>query len=259
MQRQDREVSREASGTRLPGLSPCPAPFPPVWPQVKYSTPPCLVQSPCSEDVSDNKGTITWGHHRKSKESESPLHKTSTQHVLPFSHYLRIVIIMLQNTQNNRLCNEISSTPCLPLDTKQNKKAFIYVYLCIYYQVCFSSSVLTGAHHTLFSPLNISWEGTIPCNHFPGSLLELQFWLCGCTVTDVGHPSRGTEAISGFHFYNHAAMNTLKNSNLSYTYKYTIRVYTSRTFLIAQLVKNLPAMWETPVWFLGWEDPLEKG
>ena len=29
--------------------------------------------------------------------------------------------------------------------------------------------------------------------------------------------------------------------------------------LIAQLVKNLPAMQETPVQFLGWEDLLEKG
>ena len=29
--------------------------------------------------------------------------------------------------------------------------------------------------------------------------------------------------------------------------------------LIAQLVKNLPAMQETPVQFLGWEDPLKKG
>ena len=28
--------------------------------------------------------------------------------------------------------------------------------------------------------------------------------------------------------------------------------------LIAQLVKNLPAMQDTPVRFLGWEDPLEK-
>ena len=27
----------------------------------------------------------------------------------------------------------------------------------------------------------------------------------------------------------------------------------------AQLVKNLPAMQETPVRFLGWEDPLEEG
>ena len=32
-----------------------------------------------------------------------------------------------------------------------------------------------------------------------------------------------------------------------------------RASLVAQLVKNPPAMWET--WFrpLGWEDPLEKG
>ena len=32
-----------------------------------------------------------------------------------------------------------------------------------------------------------------------------------------------------------------------------------RASLVAQLVKNPPAMWETPVWFLGQEDPLEKG
>ena len=32
-----------------------------------------------------------------------------------------------------------------------------------------------------------------------------------------------------------------------------------RASLIAQLVKNLPAMQETPVQFLGWEDPVEKG
>ena len=29
--------------------------------------------------------------------------------------------------------------------------------------------------------------------------------------------------------------------------------------LVVQLVKNLPAMWETWVQSLGWEDPLEKG
>ena len=29
--------------------------------------------------------------------------------------------------------------------------------------------------------------------------------------------------------------------------------------LVAQLVKNLPAMQRTWVWSLGWEDPLEKG
>ena len=29
--------------------------------------------------------------------------------------------------------------------------------------------------------------------------------------------------------------------------------------LVAQMVKNLPAMQETWVQFVGWEDPLEKG
>ena len=31
-----------------------------------------------------------------------------------------------------------------------------------------------------------------------------------------------------------------------------------RASLVAQVVKNLPAMYETQVWSLGWEDPLEK-
>ena len=33
----------------------------------------------------------------------------------------------------------------------------------------------------------------------------------------------------------------------------------SWSYLVAQLVKNLPAMWETWVQSLGWEDPLKKG
>ena len=33
----------------------------------------------------------------------------------------------------------------------------------------------------------------------------------------------------------------------------------NRPSLVAQLVKNLPEMWETWVRSLGWEDPLEKG
>ena len=31
------------------------------------------------------------------------------------------------------------------------------------------------------------------------------------------------------------------------------------TEVVAQTVKDLPAMWETWVQYLGWEDPLEKG
>ena len=33
---------------------------------------------------------------------------------------------------------------------------------------------------------------------------------------------------------------------------------TLETSLVAQMVKRLPAMWETQVQSLGWEDPLEK-
>ena len=33
----------------------------------------------------------------------------------------------------------------------------------------------------------------------------------------------------------------------------------SWAFLVAQMAKNLPAVWETWVWFLDWEDPLEEG
>ena len=38
-----------------------------------------------------------------------------------------------------------------------------------------------------------------------------------------------------------------------------IEKYSSLTSLVVQMVKNLPAMGETLVQFLGWEDPLEKG
>ena len=34
--------------------------------------------------------------------------------------------------------------------------------------------------------------------------------------------------------------------------------FSSRTSLVAQTVKGLPAMWETQVRSPGWEDPLEK-
>ena len=40
------------------------------------------------------------------------------------------------------------------------------------------------------------------------------------------------------------------------TYPYVLKISSS---LVAQLVKKSPAMQETPVQFLGWEDPLGKG
>ena len=38
----------------------------------------------------------------------------------------------------------------------------------------------------------------------------------------------------------------------------TLEFLSVRASVVAQLVKNLPALWETWVRSLGWEDPLEK-
>ena len=46
-------------------------------------------------------------------------------------------------------------------------------------------------------------------------------------------------------------MNGMKTNSLA--------IVKRRASLIAQLEKNLPAMWETWVQSLGWEVPLEKG
>ena len=51
-----------------------------------------------------------------------------------------------------------------------------------------------------------------------------------------------------------------KNANLLPKLVRNITFYnTMMASLVAQLVKNPPAMWETWVRSLGWEDPLEKG
>ena len=43
----------------------------------------------------------------------------------------------------------------------------------------------------------------------------------------------------------------------------TLKLYTyiivAQLVYVAQLVKNPSSMWETWVWSLGWEDPLEEG
>ena len=44
-----------------------------------------------------------------------------------------------------------------------------------------------------------------------------------------------------------------------YIQLFTCQLYFNRASLVAQLVKNPTAMWETWVQSLGWEDPLEMG
>ena len=64
----------------------------------------------------------------------------------------------------------------------------------------------------------------------------------------------------------HNIFNTLLNSVCKYfvedfcisVHKGYLPVVFLLASLVAQLVKNLPAMWETQVQSLGWENPLEK-
>ena len=46
---------------------------------------------------------------------------------------------------------------------------------------------------------------------------------------------------------------------ITWLFGHNYRTRTVGTSLVAQLVKNLPAMWEAWVWSLGWEDSPEKG
>ena len=49
-----------------------------------------------------------------------------------------------------------------------------------------------------------------------------------------------------------------EDQRLNYVYLYSGTLYIWAS-LVAQMVKNPPAMWGTQVQSLDWEDPLEKG
>ena len=49
------------------------------------------------------------------------------------------------------------------------------------------------------------------------------------------------------------------NSTQYFVYNLRLLYNIYMAYLVAQLVKNLPAMWDTWVQPLGWEDPLEMG
>ena len=62
------------------------------------------------------------------------------------------------------------------------------------------------------------------------------------------------------HMYTRMCRETLSSICMYvYTHTYTnIYTWSFRAFLVVQTVKNLPAVQETRVQSLGWEDPLEK-
>ena len=71
-------------------------------------------------------------------------------------------------------------------------------------------------------------------------VLVVQLYLTVCNPTGPTEPAR-----------------LLCLFNLLYFWIFVLIIH--RASLVAQMVKNLPAMQETLVWSLGWEDPLKKG
>ena len=60
---------------------------------------------------------------------------------------------------------------------------------------------------------------------------------------------------------NASVLNSPSPNSRRFTWNLRMWLYLNRVLasLVAQTVKRLPAMRETRVRFLGWEDPLEKG
>ena len=87
------------------------------------------------------------------------------------------------------------------------------------------------------------------CQREPGSQRWASFWcLLAWGFVELGF--RGWKSIN-----RHSGLVVGKRC----FFFFLIHLYLyPRASLVAQLVKNLPAMQEIPVRFLGWEDPLEK-
>ena len=66
------------------------------------------------------------------------------------------------------------------------------------------------------------------------------------------------QGLSGLHFYNRRRVGE-RGKDCLLILQVDPRLSSLGGFPMAQVVKNLRAMQETPVRFLGWEDPLEKG
>ena len=59
--------------------------------------------------------------------------------------------------------------------------------------------------------------------------------------------------------YTYETIPTIKAINIFLTSPVFLPPSLLRDFLVAQMVRNLPARWETWVWSLGQKNPLEKG
>ena len=111
--------------------------------------------------------------------------------------------------------------------------------------------------------LNVGDAGSMPRpGRSPGgghsNPLQYSAWRIPWTEDPGGIQSMESQSI-GHDKINWARMHTHPYYNVCWSKSYRGTSLVVWAFLIAQLVKNLPAVREILVWFLGGENPLEKG
>ena len=118
-------------------------------------------------------------------------------------------------------------------------------------------------HHSLSLSTVGSWTVERPACRMPDSLNYRVGPHPGCPCkclmrwTIEKDPSQGAKCLQGGAMKKDWPKRS-SDHQLQEAWKKTLKD-SDRASLIAQLVKNLPVMQETLVWFLCWEDPLEKG
>ena len=108
---------------------------------------------------------------------------------------------------------------------------YIYIYTYMEKEVATHSSVLAS---------KIPWTD----------------WAWQPTVCGVVKELDMTEWLNNIHIYYTYLIYDVYELCILINYKH---IHIIQASLVAQQLKNLPAMQETWVWSLGWEDPLEKG
>ena len=151
------------------------------------------------------------------------------------------------------ICWSAISTLVFPL----KKSVFFYTIepQCVYVSVCKRVSL------TLCNPIVCSLPGSSVHETFQARVLEWFAFSCfrgsswprDQTQVSVSPTLVGRFFITGPPAKPRATVQWLKSEKKKLTLPNTITAS-----LVAQMVKHLPAMRETRVRFLGWEDPLEK-
>ena len=90
----------------------------------------------------------------------------------------------------------------------------------------------------------LEWVSTSFSRDLPNPEIELHLPNCRQILLRLSHPGR--------------SISTLQHSIFNYLFLLS-QLIIWLTWLVAQLVKNLPAMRDTWVQSLGWENPLERG